>query len=120
MLHRQLIDAIESRQVLIFRYKDGRLRVVEPCSYCMTGGGAPLLRAYQRSGYSLSGQPRGWKTFRADLIQSIEHNGEHFTEPQPGYEPFGVSSISAIFAMIPQELPEWLTAPTMDSSAHAA
>lgn len=107
-MREHLCQAIHQRQVLYFRYSDGRLRVVEPHAFWLSPTGRPLLRAFQRSGFSVSGQPRGWKTFRADRIMSVEDSGQLFSAPREGYDPFSGGSVGRFLAMIPPDLPDWM------------
>lgn len=49
----------------------GGPRLIEPHAYGLSKKGRELLKAYQVSGYSNSGHPTGWKTFRVDKITAI-------------------------------------------------
>ncbi len=112
-LHERLCAAIEARHVLYFCYKDGELRVIEPHCYWETAFGALLLRAWQRSGFSESGEPTGWKTFRVDRLLAFESTSQRFEGPHEGYVPFGSISASRYFAFVPPEVPEWIEAPSV-------
>ena len=111
--HERLIDAIQNQQVLYFCYKDGQLRIIEPHCYWRTSFGALLLRAYQRSGYSESGAPTGWKTFRVDRLLAFEPSRLTYDGPRPGYAPFNQTSVSRYFAFIPPEMPEYMSSPPL-------
>ncbi len=109
-MHHHLCQAINEHELIFLRYNDGRLRIIEPHAYWSSPTGKPLLRAFQRSGFSVSQQPRGWKTFRVDQILSAQPAGQTFRAPRAGYDPFS-SSIGRIYAMIPVEPPSFLRAP---------
>jgi len=81
-----ICTAISSKQVIQFYY-DGGSRLVEPFCYGLSKTGNQLLRGYQISGYSKSGDPVGWKLFRASEISSLAVTGEHFTGTRDGYNP---------------------------------
>jgi len=75
-----------SKQVIQFYYNGGS-RLVEPCYYGMDKAGNELLRGYQISGYSKSGDTVGWKLFRASRISNLVVTGKHFTGIRDGYNP---------------------------------
>ena len=81
-----ICSAIGSKQVIQFYY-DGGSRLVEPFCYGMSKAGNELLRGYQISGYSKSGDTVGWKLFRASEISSLVVTDEHFTGIRDGYNP---------------------------------
>jgi predicted DNA-binding transcriptional regulator YafY len=78
-----LRDAIDSRRVLQVRY-DGGDRVIEPHCLGSSAKGDMLLRAFQVSGASSSGDGTGWKLFRLDRIQYAQETGEEFAA-RPDY-----------------------------------
>lgn len=65
-----IVGAINQRRLLQLTYHYGT-RIVEPHAYGRSKKGHEILRAYQVSGYSESGEPTGWKLFRVDEIGSI-------------------------------------------------
>jgi predicted DNA-binding transcriptional regulator YafY len=72
-----ICEAIQNRRVLRFDY-DGGERTVEPYVLGTTRAGVELLRAYQTSGFSQSGQSQGWKLFRTSEIGDIRLAGDTF------------------------------------------
>jgi hypothetical protein len=60
-------------------------RVVERHAYGVGDEGQELLRAYQVSGASQSGEPVGWKLFRVDEIRTLHVLTDTFPGPPPGY-----------------------------------
>ncbi|KAF0235084.1 MAG: hypothetical protein FD177_243 [Desulfovibrionaceae bacterium] len=84
----RIAEAIEKRQVLAVYYNGG-VRIIEPhcCGY--GADGRPLLRAYQVSGHSDSGNPSGWKLMGMDTMSNLEATGQLFDSPRPGYNPNG-------------------------------
>lgn len=81
-----ICSAIGSKSVISFYYNGGT-RVVEPFCHGSGKQGQELLRAYQVGGYSESGNPVGWKLFRADQISNVIQTGEHFNGSRPLYNP---------------------------------
>lgn len=109
-MHDQIQEAILNQQVMLLRYRDGRLRIIEPYCYWETPRGQRMIRAYQRSGYSHSGESEGWKTFKVLDIQTLNTHSERFAlPPRDGYRPFDMP-VACFFAMIAPEMPEWVTA----------
>jgi len=85
-MRRTICSAIDSKQVIKFYYHGG-FRLVEPFCYGVSTAGNEVLRGYQISGYSESGDPVGWKLFRIPEISSLAATGQHFTGVRPGYNP---------------------------------
>ena len=81
-----LIKAIERGELLRVWYGGG-WRVIEPFTLGRGSKGQLLLRAFQTSGFSQSGEQLGWKLFRVDEITNGAPTGEKFTDPRPGYNP---------------------------------
>lgn len=79
-----LMAAIRERRVLSIQY-DGYLRTVEPHAYGESKDGTQLLRAYQTSGGSDSGERQGWKLFDLSKAYSISTNQQTFATPRRGY-----------------------------------
>ncbi|MBH25391.1 MAG: hypothetical protein CMH57_13280 [Myxococcales bacterium] len=108
MMHDQIQEAILDQQVMFLRYRDGRLRIVEPYCYWETPRGQRMMRAYQRSGYSASGEAEGWKTFKVADIRGFKERGERFElPPREGYSPFDMP-VARFFAMIAPDVPAWV------------
>lgn len=76
--------AIEAREVLEINYDPG-VRVIEPHAVGYSSSGDILLRAYQTSGASASGEHATWKLFRLDRVGSVSKTGDQFDGPRPGY-----------------------------------
>jgi hypothetical protein len=79
-----IIQAINEKRLLALDYDPGP-RIIEPCAYGVSGEGHFLLRAFQTSGASASGEQINWKLFRTDRIRSIRVLEERFAYPRPGY-----------------------------------
>ena len=79
-------EAIQRRRVVKLFYGGGH-RLVEPHCYGLSRDGKELLRAYQISGYSQSGQTQGWKLFRMDRASDISITDLYFQGPRPLYNP---------------------------------
>ena len=79
-----LQNAISERLLVTIDYFPG-VRVIEPHALGIGSDGQPLLRAFQRSGVSLSGDVPNWKLFRVDRIRAANTNGEQFATPRAGY-----------------------------------
>lgn len=79
-----IVTAIQERQLIKLDYAPGE-RLVEPHAYGRNVHGNELLRAFQVSGASASGEHRDWKLFRVDRIDSLIVLEEKFDEPRPGY-----------------------------------
>jgi hypothetical protein len=86
MTHPVICDSIRLRHVIRFQYHGG-MREVEPHCYGRSSTGDEFLRAYQLRGASRSGEPAGWKMFRADEISGLSVTFESFTAPRAGYDP---------------------------------
>ncbi len=69
-----LVMAIKERKVLELRYH-GYSRTVEPCAYGRKKDGEDILRCYQISGGSESGEHAGWKVLKVHQVFSM-----HLTE----------------------------------------
>lgn len=78
-------SAIEGRMILEICYDPGR-RIIEPHAYGYSSEGNLLLRAFQTSGASASGEHENWKLFRMDRSGSVSGTGETFLGPRPGYK----------------------------------
>ena len=68
-----LTKSIKDRTVVKLKYKgEPRKRIVEPYVLGVNHLGNTLLRVYQQSGYSSSGNVEGWKLFNVELIEYVE------------------------------------------------
>jgi hypothetical protein len=65
-----ILQAIRKRQVLELRYHD-YLRMVEPHAYGRDKDGDEILRCYQISGGSESGERAGWKLLKVREVSSL-------------------------------------------------
>jgi len=79
-------QAIEQGRVIRFHY-DGGTRDVEPHVHGFGQDGAELMRGYQVSGFSRSGQTTGWKLFRLDEVRAMALTDRSFASARDGYEP---------------------------------
>lgn len=86
MLEHTITDAIRNRHRLNISYEPGG-RVIEPHVLGYSSKGKLLLRAFQVSGASASGEPHQWKLFRLDRMARANDNGEVFDGPRPHYNP---------------------------------
>ncbi|MGD9786099.1 MAG: WYL domain-containing protein [Hyphomicrobiaceae bacterium] len=77
--------AIEGRSCLRINYHPGE-RLVEPHTLGRGSDGQTLLRAYQVSGASASGEHEHWKLFRLDRVNSVEPAATPSDAPRPGYK----------------------------------
>ena len=82
--HDIITEAITSRRLLALTYAPGA-RLVEPCAYGCGADQQGLLRSFQRSGASASGEHENWKLFRTDRIIRLEILDERFLGDRPEY-----------------------------------
>ena len=80
-----VIDAINERHILQINYPPG-IRVVEPHAIGYGSDGQILVRAFQTSGASASGEPVNWKLLRLDRFLGAVFTGTSFPGPRPGYK----------------------------------
>ncbi|HOM61622.1 MAG TPA: hypothetical protein PLP49_09370 [Anaerohalosphaeraceae bacterium] len=83
-MNEDICRAIKSRNLISFDYDGGR-RKVEPHCYGV-GKKGELLRAFQVSGHSESGEPYGWKLFSVEKISDLTIEKETFDSPRPDYK----------------------------------
>ena len=81
-----LRDAISSLKVLEVDYFPG-LRLIEPHCLGSSKDGNLLLRAFQTSGASASGEHENWKLFRLDRFKDVKLTDKSFDGPRPEYNP---------------------------------
>jgi hypothetical protein len=85
-VHLLVCQAIAQRKVIRFHY-DGGTRDIEPHIHGFGQDGVELLRGYQVSGFSRSGQVSGWKMFRLAEVRAMAVTDRRFASPRAGYEP---------------------------------
>jgi len=85
-MHVLVCQAIEQRKVIRFHY-DGGTRDIEPHIHGFDKDGDELLRGYQVSGFSRSGQIEGWKIFKLDEVRAMALTDHGFASSRIGYEP---------------------------------
>ena len=76
--------ALKSGHCLEIRY-DGFIRIVEVHAVGYTKEGNPIMRVWQISGGSGSGEPSGWKLLRLDETLGLGPIGEPSAAPRQGY-----------------------------------
>jgi len=86
ILHVGVCEAITERALVSFTY-DGGTRIVEPHCHGYSTRGKEVLRAFQISGVSRSGNPVDWKLFEVDKIKDLEDVGSTFGKNRLGYNP---------------------------------
>ena len=82
-MNTEICAAINGRQLLELRYH-GFSRLVEPYAYGRDKTGDALLRCFQVSGGSESGQSSGWKLLKVAEVFAI-HKDKHSFSPRPEY-----------------------------------
>jgi hypothetical protein len=85
-MHVLVCQAIEQRKVIRFHY-DGGTRDVEPHVHGLGHDGSELLRGFQVSGFSRSGQPSGWKLFKLADVRAMALTERGFASARAGYDP---------------------------------
>jgi WYL domain-containing protein len=83
-MHQTITQAITERRLLTIYYEPGP-RIIEPYAYGLSGEHHGLLRAFQTSGASASGDHVNWKLFRTDRITQIRILGDQFYGQRPEY-----------------------------------
>lgn len=91
-------NAIAARSQLEIVYH-GLRRIIDPHAYGIARTGNFLLRAWQISGGSRSGQATGWKLFDVKDISSVTILPSTFLGPQPAYRR-GDRAMMRIFAQL--------------------
>lgn len=84
MHYRLACEAIATRRCLEIQY-DGYLRVVEVHACGVGTAGHTVIRAWQISGGSASGETRGWKLLRLDEARGFALLKEVSSAPRQGY-----------------------------------
>ena len=96
-MDKKICFAIKNKLRLKIKY-NGTERIIEPHAFGLDKRGEKL-RAFQVSGFSVSGKPSGWKLFKCEDINSIVELTEYF-EVRPGYNHSGDRQIPNILCMI--------------------
>lgn len=91
--------AIQSQRTLRVSYPPGE-RLIEPHCLGQSSDGNLLLRAFQISGASASGEHENWKLFRLDRFSSIGDGGGTFDGPRPLYNPADPAMKGGIIACL--------------------
>ncbi len=73
-----VIQAIRQREVLELRYH-GYSRFVEPHAYGRDKDGDEIMRCYQTSGGSESGERVGWKLLKVREVYSLHVSNSNFS-----------------------------------------
>ncbi|MEA3189397.1 MAG: hypothetical protein QOD99_3227 [Chthoniobacter sp.] len=94
-----IISAIKSRRVIQFTYAD-TVRIVEPQTYGISTAGHPVLRGYQLSGGSKSGQSAGLKLYELAKMFALRNTGEPFSKAQAAHNQKD-SAMSKVIASLP-------------------
>ncbi|MBL8589398.1 MAG: hypothetical protein JNK46_12775 [Methylobacteriaceae bacterium] len=81
-----LTKAIAERRIVSLDYDPG-LRLIEPHCIGRSSAGEFLLRAFQVSGDSASGEHENWKLFRLDKARMMQLTNDHFAGARPEYNP---------------------------------
>ena len=80
-----LEQAVRNKQAIKVYYDPG-WRMVEPHALGFSRQGNLLLRCFQISGASHSGEHLGWKLFRVDSVANVPMPMGNFVTPRPGYK----------------------------------
>jgi len=85
MHYRLACEAIAKRRCLEIQY-DGYSRIVEVHACGVSTAGHTVIRAWQISGGSASGETRGWKLLRLDDTRRLSLMNEASHAPRQGYQ----------------------------------
>ena len=86
-MNSNICEAIKLKRKIQFYYEGGT-RTVEPYCYGINAKGNEVLRAYQTSGYSQSGNPGGWRLFITAKINSLILLNDGFDGNRSEYNPY--------------------------------
>lgn len=98
-VHTVISQAISSRRRLLITYAPGD-RVIEPCAYGRSSEQHGLIRGFQVSGASASGEHINWKLFRLDRIIKLEILDEIFASDPAGYRRGDKAMAGGIYCQI--------------------
>jgi hypothetical protein len=76
-MNQMICRAILEKRIVELRYH-GYSRIVEPYAYGRARDGEELLRCYQLSGGSQSGERTGWKLLKTSEIFALQLADSHF------------------------------------------
>jgi len=93
----KIVESINAKQQLELRYS-GYSRLVEPHAYGRDKDGDEILRCYQVSGGSVSGERAGWKLLKVADIFALHILPQHFVQ-RPEYRR-GDKSMERIYAQL--------------------
>ena len=93
-----IIDAINSKQVIEFTYKND-LRVVEPFVLGVSSTGKDSFRAYQVGGNSTDSNSIGWKMFTIDKVSNLILKDNVFSGVREYYNP-NDKALNPIYASV--------------------
>jgi len=93
-----ICQAIKSKSLIVFEY-DGGIRNIEPHCYGLSSAGNEVLRGFQVSGSSSSGEYIGWKLFSLKKISNLGLLNQTFINSRPDYNP-NDSQMASIFCRI--------------------
>jgi hypothetical protein len=79
-------EALQSGMCLEIKY-DGYTRLVEVHAVGYTEEGNPIMRVWQVSGGSVSGERIGWKLLRLDETLGAAVSSQQSKAPRSGYKP---------------------------------
>lgn len=80
----EIVAAITQQRTMRIDYAPGS-REIEPHAVGYGSDGQLLVRAFQVSGASASGEHRDWKLLRIDRFHGSPRLGTQFGGPRPGY-----------------------------------
>ena len=98
-MHALIVKAISERYLLRIVYDPGE-RIIEPCAYGTSSEGHGLLRGFQTSGASASGEHVNWKLLRTDRIIQIAVLPQPFAGPRPEYRRNDKAMKGGIFSQL--------------------
>lgn len=78
-------QAIQDRKCLDLRY-DGYTRIVEVHAVGFSSESNPIMRVWQVSGGSNSGERQGWKLLRLDEVSGAQISSVNSQAPRPRYK----------------------------------
>lgn len=93
----ELCSAIDNLLMIELRYS-GYSRTVEPHAYGRDKGGDEILRCYQVSGGSESGEREGWKLLKVREVYSLHSTRRKFSA-RPNYKK-GDKAMDYIFCQV--------------------
>lgn len=82
----EVCSGIRTKSVLGLLY-DGQRRVVHPYIVWTDKKGDTMVECWQTAGFSSRGTIPCWSRYSVDKITRVEETGEHFQDPQPGFNP---------------------------------